>query len=81
MPHKISQITRLTLRWLETADNETATSSRYDLIDYLERIGSTQDKIDHWLSYAAEMTALENETLASVIETEAIMARMQGRIR
>jgi hypothetical protein len=71
-------------RWTsdpETADNETAISSRHDLIGYMESIGNTRDQIDHWLRYSAEMSALEGETPESVIETEAILKRMQGRIR
>jgi len=46
----------------------------------LKATGNSQAQIEYWLSYAAEMSALEDETLESVIETEAIMARMQGRI-
>lgn len=77
----ISPITRLTLRWLEVADREAANTAKHDLINLLESAGNTQDQTDHWLCYAPEMTALEGETLAEVIETEACMAKLQGRIK
>lgn len=51
------------------------------LIEYLKAAGNTQAKIDHWISYAAEMTAMNDETPGSVIESEVIMVRMQERIR
>ena len=74
MPTHVSRLTRLTLRWLENGN-------RTELVEYLETNGNSQSQIDHWLSYAAEMSALEVETLDSVIETEAILARMQERIK
>ena len=77
----ISPITRLTLRWLEVAERQAAIAAKHDLINHLGSAGNTQDQIDHWLCYAPEMTALEGETLAEVIETEACMAKIQGRIR
>ena len=40
---------------------------------------NTQEQID-WFSYSSNMMALEGETLAAVIETEAIMSKMQGKI-
>jgi len=46
----------------------------------LKASGNSQDQIEYWLSYAAEMSALEDETLESVIETEVIMAGKQDRI-
>ena len=76
----ISPVTRLTARWLDTADHQIAIAARHDLVKHLKSPGNTQDQIDHWLSYAPEMTAREGETPAEVIETEA-HARMQGQIR
>ena len=43
-------------------------------------IREAQDQVDHWLSYSSEMTALEGETLAAVIETEVILTRLQGLV-
>ena len=69
----ISRITHLTVRWLNSADDAVARTAAGELVEQME----------HWLSYAAEMLALEDEILDSVIQTEArgIMARMQGYIR
>jgi hypothetical protein len=78
---EIFQTTRLTLRWSEIADLEAATVARHDLAKYLEPGGNTQGQIDHWLSYAPDMTALQGETLAEVIETEASKAKIQDRVR
>ena len=80
MPPQLSQLTRLTLRWIEAGDYETGIAAKDDLVKYLEGAGNNQDQVDHWLSYSSEMTALEGETLAEVIEVEAIMGRMQGLI-
>ena len=80
MPPYLSPITRLTLAWLQSADREAAISARNELVDYLTELGNRQEQIDYWLNYAAEMSAVEGETLAEVIETEAILARMQGLI-
>jgi hypothetical protein len=79
--HEYTPITRLTLRWLEIADHESAIAARHDLVNHLESAGNTQDQVDHWLCYTPEMTALEGEMLTEVIETEACMARIQGWIR
>ena len=82
VPPHLSHITRLTLRWLESADRETAITARNELVDLLTEQGNRQEQIDYWLSYAAEMSAVQGETLADeVIETEAILARMQGLIK
>ena len=80
MPPQLSLFTRLTLRWTEAGDYDAAITAKDDLVGYLEDAGNSQDQVDYWLSYSSEMTALEGETLAVVIETEAIMARMQGLI-
>jgi hypothetical protein len=71
---KLSRITQFTLRWLEGGDKKA-------LIEYMDSVGNSQAQIGHWLGYAAEMSALEDESLESVIETEAILARMQRRIK
>jgi hypothetical protein len=70
MPPHLSGITRATLRWLEGGGTKA-------LIEYLETVGSSQAQIDLWLSYAAEMGAVEGETLAEVIETEVALAVRQ----
>lgn len=80
MPPLLSQLTRLTLRWIEAGDYDTAIAAKDNLVKYLEAAGNSQDQVDHLLSYSSEMTALEGEAPAAVIETEAIMARMQGLI-
>jgi hypothetical protein len=51
-----------------------------DLAGYMQTGGNTQDQIDYWVDYSSNMMALEGETLAVVIETEAILAKMQGQI-
>ena len=71
MPPFLSSITRLTLRWLESADREAAITAKNELVDHLTEIGNREEQIDYWLSYAGEMSAVEGETLAEVIETEA----------
>ena len=79
----ISPVTRLTARWLDTADHQIAIAARHDLVKHLKSPGNTQDQIDQWLSYAPEMTTLEGETPAEVIETEASMPECRdglGRI-
>ena len=80
MPPQLSQLMRLTLHWIEAGDYDTAIAAKHDLVRFLEGAGDSQDQVDHWLSFSSEMTALEGETLAAVIEVEAIMARMQGLI-
>ena len=70
----------MTLRWIEAGDHDTTITAKANLVRYLEGTGNSQNGVDHWLSYSSEMTALEGETLAEVIEVEAIMARMQGLI-
>ena len=74
----------MTLRWIEAGDHDTAIAAiaaKHDLVRFLEGAGNSQDQVDHWLSYSSEMAALEGETLAAVIEVEAIMGRMQGNDR
>ena len=80
MPPQLSRITRLTLRWIEAPDYETDIAASNELTSYLEDSGNTQEQIDYWFSYSSNMMALEGETLASIIETEAILARMQGTL-
>ena len=46
----------------------------------MEDSGNSQDQIDYWFSFSSNMMALEGETLAAIIETEAILAKMQGMI-
>ena len=58
----LSQITQLTLGWLEGGDTIAFT-------EYLKATGNSQAQNEYWLSYAAEISALEDETLESVIET------------
>ena len=70
----------LTLRWIEVVDYETAIAAKAELVMYLEGAGNSQDRVDHWLGYSSETTALEGEILAAVIEVEAIMRRVQGLI-
>ena len=70
----------MTLRWIEAGDHDTAITAKANLVRYLEGTGNSQNGVDLWLSYSSEMTALEGETLAEVIEVEAIMGRMQGLI-
>jgi len=59
-----------------------ARASLFDVLhsSHLQAVGNTRDQIEHWLSYAPEMSAGEGETLPAVIETELIMAGMQGRV-
>jgi len=80
MPPQLSRITRLTLRWLEAPDRETAFAASNELTRYMEDSGNTQEQIDYWFSYSSNMIALEGETLAAIVETEAILAKMQGTI-
>ena len=70
MPPRLSRLTELTLQWLEGGNTSA-------LIAYLETTGNSQTQIDHCLSYAGEMTAQEDETLESVIETEAIARKLR----
>jgi hypothetical protein len=76
----LSRLTHLTLRILEAPDTETAMVAEEALVDYLVDAGNTQEQIDYWLGYSSNMSAVEGETLAEVIETEAILAAMQGQI-
>ena len=81
---RLSQITRLTLQWLqavEAGSDEDLDDAEGLLIEHLAVAGNAPDQVDHWLSYSAEMTASEGETIESVMETEVILARMQERIR
>lgn len=80
MHPKIPQITRLTLRWLEAPDRDAATATMQDLVDYMKSASNTQEQVDYWVDYSSNMMALEGETLAEVIETEAILAKIQGQI-
>ena len=80
MPPQLSRITRLTLRWLEAPDGETHIAASNELKRYMEDSGNTQKQIDYWFSYSSHMMALEGETLAAIVETEAILAKMQGTI-
>jgi len=73
--------TRLTLRWLESPDRETAIAARNDLVDHLTEAGNSQEQIENWLNYIPEMTPLEGETLASILETEHIVMKAQGLVR
>ena len=55
--------------------------ARDHLVDFLQSVGNTEEQIDYWLSYSVELTAFEDETLESVIETEIILARLLEQIR
>ena len=65
---RTSPITRLTLRWLDSADDAVASATARELVDHLGVAGNTQDQINYWVSYAPEMSAGPGETLAEVIE-------------
>ena len=80
MPPQLSRITRLTLRWLEAPDYETDIAASNELTRYMEDSGNTQEQIDYWFSYSSNMMAMVGEPLAAIIETEAILAKMQGTI-
>ena len=77
---QLIRLTELTVRWLATDYEAVARDAAHGLVAHLEGTGNTIGQIEHWMNYAAEITAIEDETLELVIETEAIMARMQGRI-
>jgi hypothetical protein len=74
------QLARLTLRWLEAPDREVDIVTSKDLVKYLESAGNSQAQIDYWFDYSSNMSAVERETLTEVIETEAILAKMQEQI-
>lgn len=76
----LSPITRLTVRWLNSADDATAKAAAGELIELLHARSNSQDQIEYWLSYAGEMTAGPGEPLAQVIETEWALAKMQGLV-
>ena len=80
MPPQLTRITRLTLRWLEAPDREVDIATSRDLTKYLESAGNSQTQIDYWFDHSSNMSAVDGETLAEVIETEAILAKMQGQI-
>jgi hypothetical protein len=70
----------MALRWLEVPDREVDIVTSKDLVKYLESAGNTQTQIDYWFDYSSNMSAVDGETPAEVIETEAIRAKMQGQI-
>lgn len=80
MPPQLSRIIRLTLRWIEAPDREVDIATSDELTRYLKESGNTQEQIDYWFNYSSNMMALEGETLAAIVETEAILAKMQGVI-
>jgi hypothetical protein len=80
MSPQLSRITRLTLRWLEAPDRDTAIATMQDLVDYMKGASNTQEQVDYWMDYSSNMSAVDGETLAEVIETEAILAKMQEQI-
>lgn len=76
----VSKLTRLTIRWFEAPDDDFL-DFQGDLIWHLEESGNTPEQIKYWMGYSPETGALEDETLAEVIKTEAVLAKMQGLIR
>ena len=81
---QFSQITQLTLQWLqavEAGSDEDLDDAEGLLIEHLAVAGNTQDQVRDWLNYGATLIAYEDETIESVMETEVILARMQERIR
>ena len=81
---RLSQITRLTLQWLQAVESdsdEDLDNPEGLLVEHLAVAGNAPDQVDHWLNYSAEMTAFEDETIEAVMETEVILARIQERIR
>ena len=76
---KLSQMTLLTLQWLEaieSASGEDLEVTRTRLVENLMSAGNTPDQVQHWLSYSAEMAAYEDETIESVMETEVILNQL-----
>ena len=79
----LSQLSLLTLEWHETVEHgsdELFQAARDRLIEHLVSAGNTPEQVQHWLDYSVEMSAHEEETIESVMETEVILARMQGLI-
>jgi len=61
----------------KNSHDEEAHIASNELKRFMQDLGNTQKQIEYWFSYSSHMMALELETLAAIVGTQAILAKMQ----